>query len=223
MRNNTQANILRVALKLFMEKGYSNTSVAMIGNELGITKGNIVFHYKAKEEMLVELVNKLCDFQWRLMEREVADGTSSLLAYLLEIATMVSVADENEVERDIYVAAYTNPVSLELIRKNDTRKARMVFEAFCPGWTEQDFINTENIVSGIEYSMFMTGNTQQLTLDERICCGLDAVMTLYGLPKELRQAKLQKVLDMDYRSLGRRILKEFYEYVTKECGEIAEA
>ena len=217
MRNNTKANILRVALKLFMEKVYSNTSVSMIGKELGITKGNIVFHYKAKEEMLAELVNNLCEFQWRLMEREVADGKSSLLAYLLEIATMVSMAEENEVEKDIYVSAYTNPASLEIIRKNDTKKAQMVFKDFCPGWTEQEFINTENIVSGIEYSMFMTGNTQQITLDERICRGLDAIMMLYGLPKELRQAKLQKVLDMDYRNLGKRILKEFYEYVTEEC------
>jgi hypothetical protein len=44
---------------------------------------------------------------------------------------------------------------------------------------------------------------------------LDAIMLLYGVPADLRKAKIVKVLAMDYRALGRRILSEFKEYIDK--------
>ena len=69
-------------------------------------------------------------------------------------------------------------------------------------------------MSGIEYAMFMLENTETLTLDERIISSLDTIMKTYGLSEEIRKKKIQIVLDMDYRKLGRRILKEFIKYVS---------
>ena len=45
--------------------------------------------------------------------------------------------------------------------------------------------------------------------------GLDTILTLYGVPEDMRRAKIEKVLSMDYRALGRRILGEFREYIEK--------
>ena len=45
--------------------------------------------------------------------------------------------------------------------------------------------------------------------------GLDAILTLYGVPEAQRRQKIGKVLAMDYRALGRRILGEFKEYIEK--------
>lgn len=208
-------SILNAALNLFLEKGYSNTSVSMIGKEVGLAVGTIVFHFPAKEDMLVELVKELCDFQWKVMEQEVEEGKSSLVAYLLELATMASMTDENVVEKDLYVSAYTHSSALNIIRKNDTKKAKMVFGEYCPDWTEKEYIQAENAVSGIEYAMFMSENTEQLSLDERIAGSLDAVMKVYELPRELREAKIKKVLAMDYKKIGRKILKEFSQYVAE--------
>lgn len=214
--NDTRYRILLVALRMFWEKGYSNTSISMIAKELRGTasKGTVTFHFHTKEEILAVLIKELCEFQWELMEQQVAEGQSALVAYLLELATMASVADENAVEKDLYVSAYTNSLSLEIIRKNDTQKAKWVFGEYCPGWTENDYIKAENIVSGIEYAMFMLENTETLTLDERIISSLDTIMKTYGLSEEIRKKKIQIVLDMDYRKLGRRILKEFIKYVS---------
>ena len=41
------------------------------------------------------------------------------------------------------------------------------------------------------------------------------VPLLYGVPQELRKMKIEKVLAMDYRALGRRILAGFKEYIEK--------
>jgi hypothetical protein len=40
-------------------------------------------------------------------------------------------------------------------------------------------------------------------------------MTIYNVPEDIRRIKIEKVLAMDYRSIGNRIFKEFKEYVEK--------
>ena len=50
-------------------------------------------------------------------------------------------------------------------------------------------------------------------LDIRISGALNALMTIYNVPEEIRKVKLEKVFAMDYRSLGKQVLREFREYV----------
>ncbi|QOT12303.1 TetR/AcrR family transcriptional regulator [Paenibacillus sp. JNUCC32] len=52
--------ILTVALNLFMQKGYEQTSIQDIINELGgLTKGAIYHHFKSKEEILQAVTDHL--------------------------------------------------------------------------------------------------------------------------------------------------------------------
>lgn len=51
----TVAKILEVASRLFMEKGYDNTSIQDIVNNLGMSKGSIYHHFKSKEELLTRI------------------------------------------------------------------------------------------------------------------------------------------------------------------------
>ena len=213
---NTKLEIIHVALRLFLKNGYTNTSIAEIGKEVGISKGNLMFHFHTKEHLLAELIHLLCDFQWEVMEREAEHRESSLVAYLLELVTMASLCEENPIAMDLYVAAYVHPMSLRIIRKNDTQKTKAVFEQYCDGWSETDYIQTENVVSGIEYAMFITENTENLTLEQRISSTLDSIMKLYELPRELRHSMIEHVLAMDYKNLGEHILKEFTVYVEEK-------
>ena len=212
-RGNTRLEIIHTALTLFLRDGYSNTYIPAIAKEIGISKGNLMFHFRTKEHLLAELINMLCDFQWKLMERETTNGTAHLPAYLLEIATIASVCVENPVAKDLYVSAYIYPMALEIIRKNDTQKAKQVFGAYCKEWTETDFMRAENVVSGIEYAMLIDKNTEGISLEQRIESALDAIMKQYELPKELRKDEIARVLAMDYRGIGNHMLKEFTEYV----------
>lgn len=210
---NTRLEIIQVATKFFLEQGYTDTLVPRIAEEIGISKGNLTFHFPTKEHLLAELIKYLCDFQWQVMEQEVTEGNSRLIAYLFELTTMAGSCDENPIAKDLYVAAYIHPMSLRIIRENDTRKTKEIFAEYCPTWSERDFVCAENIVSGIEYAMFVTENTGGISLDENVAGCLDAIMKLYDVPKEVRERSIHNVLEMDYRRIGKRILQEFSEYV----------
>ena len=73
---------------------------------------------------------------------------------------------------------------------------------------------TENIVSGIEYATIMT-TEMEIPLPVQIERALNSILLLYEVPEDLRRSKIQKVLSMDYRALGRKILADFKQYISE--------
>ena len=56
----TVEKILEVSQRLFLEKGYDNTTIQDIVDELGgLTKGAIYHHFKSKEEIMDALSEKM--------------------------------------------------------------------------------------------------------------------------------------------------------------------
>lgn len=51
----TVGKILEVSKRLFLEKGYDNTKIQDIADELGMTKGVIYHHFESKEEIMNKL------------------------------------------------------------------------------------------------------------------------------------------------------------------------
>jgi AcrR family transcriptional regulator len=60
-REETRKLILDVALELFVSEGYETASISQIASRLGITKAAVYYHYHAKEEMLLSLVEPFLD------------------------------------------------------------------------------------------------------------------------------------------------------------------
>ncbi|MBQ9139708.1 MAG: TetR/AcrR family transcriptional regulator [Ruminococcus sp.] len=206
--------IVQIASKLYLEKGFSETSNKEICDILNISPGNLTFHYPQREHVLTEFVKELCDFQWHMIDILEQDDKSPLLALCIEFATMAAAAEDNEAIRDIYTSAYTHPMPLSVIRENDVRKTQQIFSEFNPDWTDEQYIVMENLYSAVEYGMFSSAEQGRVSLDMRVACGLDAAMRLYNVPEALRNQKIEKIIAMDYRSLGKRILSDFKDYIT---------
>ncbi len=213
-KENTRDKIIRVSTRMFLENGYSATTVQMVCSELGISKGNFTFHFPSKEDVLAVLTDRLCKFQWKLIKEETDDGISSLLALCFELMTMASACEENEVAKDFFISAYQSPKCLEIIHNNDTARAKEVFAEYCSDWTDEQFREAEILVAGIEHST-LNAIDKTVQLETRISGALNTIMMIYNVPEEIRRIKIKKVLALDYRSIGKRIFKEFKEYVEK--------
>ncbi len=206
--------IVQIASRLYLEKGFEDTSNKEICDILRISPGNLTFHYPQREHVLTEFVKELCDFQRRMIDVLAQEDKSPLLALCIEFATMAAAAEDNAAIRDIYISAYTHPMSLEVIRENDTKKTQQIFTEFNPDWTDEQFRVMETMYSGIEYAIFSSAGHNDLSLDMRVACGLDAALRLYNVPEALRNQKIEKIIAMDYRSMGKRILSDFKDYIT---------
>lgn len=211
--NITKHEIIRVASRMFLEDGYSKTTIRAISSELDISPGHLMFYFPTKDHLLAEVVDMLCDFQWRLIRRVTDEGASKLMAVCFELTTMAAACEASEIARDLYISSYTHPLTLEKIRKNDAGRAKGIFGEYCQGWSDVQFLEAETLISGIEYSTLMTTESSS-PLDVRISGALNALMAIYNVPEEIRRDKINKALSMDYRSMGKQILSEFIKYVT---------
>ena len=106
------------------------------------------------------------------------------------------------------------PLCLDLIRRNDTQRAKKVFGEYRPDWTDEQFAEAEVLVSGIEFATLMTAG-DPVSLEARITGALTNILTIYGIPEETRSIKLKKVFAMDYKALGKRVRESFKEYVAE--------
>lgn len=210
---NTRYKILLCATKLFLEKGYTNTYVTNITNMLKISTGNLTFHFPTKEHILAELIGELNAFQKQTESGMEQTGYGLPIAYLQELAMFASVCEENPNIRDLVIAAYTHTLSLEIIRENDTIRTKHTFGEFCTNWTDEHFIQAENVVSGIEYAMYRLENTQDISFEQRVTSGIDAIMKIYEVPEHIRQRIVAEVMSSDYRDRGSHMFEEFCRHV----------
>lgn len=210
----TRLEIIQVATRKFLENGFTDTSLKAISDELGMSTGNLTFYFPSKEHLLAVLIGMLCDYQWKLIEEEAAEGFSSVMAICLELIATAAMCEDNAAAKDGFLSAYSSPICLEIIRRNDEERAKQVFKPYCPDWTDEQFAEAETLVSGIEYATLMTTG-DSAPLETRIIGALKVILSIYNIPEEMQKAKIQKVLTMDYHEIGRRVLNGFQAYVTK--------
>lgn len=83
----TKAKILRVAEKLFAEKGYNGTSIDKIAKTAGVNKGLIYYHFKDKKDIFVSIMKNIIN--------EIEQNIR------LSVPTEVSESDELQLQRKI--------------------------------------------------------------------------------------------------------------------------
>ena len=210
----TKAVIIKAASELFFEYGFSKTTSTALCRRADISSGHLTFYFPTKEHILAVLVKMMCDYQGQEMEKAADEGQSSLLAYCLELSTLVAIGEEIPEMQDFLVAAYTHPMTLDFIRANDVEKLRRVFAASTEGWSDEKFTETEALISGIEYATIMK-TEHSASVEKRLEGALDSIMLLLGVPAETREKKLRRVLAMDYLSIGRKVYEDFRRYVTE--------
>ena len=211
--NTTKYEIIQEATRLFLSKGYSNTTPKQICDTLDISTGNLTYYFPTKEHLLAVLVDMLCKFQAKTIQDMVEeDGLTSLLAVCLELTAMAAMSEESEIAKDLFLSAYSSPICLEIIRRNDAQRSKLVYGQFCPDWNDQQFAEAESLVSGIEYATLMTTNDSS-PLEMRIMGALNSILMIYNVPEALRRQKIEKALAIDYRTQGRYILERFTEFV----------
>ncbi|MBI4832230.1 MAG: TetR/AcrR family transcriptional regulator [Candidatus Lindowbacteria bacterium] len=85
----TRERILRAAMELFRQHGFHNTSIAQILQRAKITKGGFYFHFKSKEELGFEVLERTRDFWMENVIDAIAQepGVRRRIKRMVEIMT----------------------------------------------------------------------------------------------------------------------------------------
>ena len=210
--NETKNAIIRVAIEMFLERGFTNTSVRAIAAELGISTGNITFYFPSKEHLLRVLVEMLCDSQWSMLEQQADEEETALIAFCMETMTVAAACEQNEIARDLFLSVFQSELCRNLLRENHVARAERIFSEYCGDWTHQQFRIAEILVMGIQYAVIIPTDVE-IPLSERIAGALNQILSIYGVPENNRAEKIRRILALDYNDIRQRVREGSLRYV----------
>jgi AcrR family transcriptional regulator len=99
----TRARLIAAAAHLFAERGYSATSVAAIGEEAGVSRGLVNFHFQTKEKLLHAVIEVLvADLESHMFPPGATVTDPIELLWILVEAHRAFVADQPERARLLF-------------------------------------------------------------------------------------------------------------------------
>ncbi len=121
-RGDTRERILDVALELFNEQGYDKTSLREIAERLGVTKAALYYHFKSKEDILLELHLRL-----HALGRDALDQLDALSddGALVEAWPTIldRFIDEVLANRDLFLLHQRNQNAFRALEGNERHEA----------------------------------------------------------------------------------------------------
>lgn len=81
----TRQRLVDAAARLFAERGYSASSVAAIGEEAGVSRGLVNFHFATKENLLHAVIQQLVDeLEQRMFPADPPDDPLEALGVMVQ-------------------------------------------------------------------------------------------------------------------------------------------
>lgn len=172
--------ILSACVKLFVERGYKETTMNDILSAADVSCGTFQNIFKTKSGVLFELVRFMFEEQFS-QAAAVAEKEKPYLLYAAETAVQIALVERSENLRQIYTVAYNTPRAAEYIYQQTSTKLFELFSSYLPTFSESDFYELEIGTAGIMRGYMMHPCDKYFTLEKKlsrfspryfICCSL---------------------------------------------------
>lgn len=200
--------VLVVASRLFLEKGYTATSLREIAKKSDVNIGSLIYFFENKENILCELVEFVLAGQFKSAEDIVKDKTEDpLLFWAFETTLQLHMAECSEHIRELYVTAYSFPKSSNLIYQTTAGKMPGVFGALHPDYEAKDFYELEIASGGIIRGFMSVPCDMYFTMERKVKRYLETSFAVYGVSKEKTQEAIQFISQYDFRNIAHQVIE----------------
>ena len=202
--------ILAASVRLFLEKGYTNTKLAEILKEADVSAGSFQNIFHTKDGVLTELIGMMFGRQFGAVKPLTANAPSPAYIYAVETALQLALAEQSENLRDIYVEAYTFPATAEIIHRSTTAELQTAFGAYLPGCAECDFYEMELGTAGMMRGYMARKCDPYFTLERKIRRFLSMSLSAFQVPEEERERIIAFVTGVDVRAEARKVMDALF-------------
>lgn len=210
----TQQKVLRAAVALFLEKGYTKTTTGEIAKAAGIGQSSFFHVFPSKEALLLELVQRMFSGQFALAGQHSGEQDPVLL-YAVETALQLHIAELTEPLRELYVTGYSLPTTSAYIYRSTAERLQGIFGEYLPHAQAKDFYEMEIASAGIMRSFMAVPCDLYFTAEVKIARFLDCALKLYDVPEEKRAAITAAVLQMDLHTMASGIIQKTVQQAEK--------
>ena len=182
--------ILTACVRLFLEKGYKGTTVAEIIREADVSASSFQNIFRAKDGVLVELVEFMFGNQFGVARKIAGENASPVFVYAVETSIQMTLTELNENLREIYLEAYTHQEAMDYIHEH----------------TSELEIGTAGIMRG-----YMARKCDKyFTLEKKLSRFLAMTMSAFKVPEEEQEKIIGSISGLDIRGISEQVMRELF-------------
>ena len=199
--------VLHTAARLFLEQGYTATTVREISKKSEVEINAMVRAFGNKENILCQLVEYALEGQFAATEQFLGGATDDpVLFYAAETTLQLYMAESSEQIRDLYAAAYSMPESSALIMRSITGKLEQLFKAYQPDLEGKDFYEFEIATGGVMRGFMTVPCNLYFTMERKVRRFIECVFRIFQVPEEKTEEAIAFVSQFDYPTLARQTI-----------------
>lgn len=210
----TQQKVLRGAVTLFLENGYTKTTTGEIAKAAGIGQSSFFHVFPSKEALLLELVKRMFSGQFALAGQHSGEQDPVLL-YAVETALQLHIAELTEPLRELYVTAYTLPSTSAYLYRSTAKRLEGIFGDYLSDAEAKDFYEMEIASAGMMRSFMAVPCDVYFTVERKIARFLECALKLYNVPVERRREVTAAVLQLDLHAMAAGIIRTTVQQAEK--------
>ena len=203
--------ILTVCVKLFLEKGYSRTTLAEIVEKADVSYSSFQNIFRAKEGVLTELTGFMFSNQFTAARGAAGQNLPPVCVYAVETAIQITLTELNENLREIYIEAYTRKDASEYIFRETAKELHRIFGPYQPELTQRDFYELEIGSASIMRGYMAHPCDDALTLEKKLRLFLTMSLRAYRVPEDELERTIRFVESLDIRAIAERVMHTLFQ------------
>lgn len=210
--------ILTVCVRMFVEKGFKNTTMLDIIREADVSSGTFQNIFRTKDGVLKELIDIMFRNQFGAAQSATDPAANSVLIYATEIAIQLAIVELNENLREIYVEAYTEKNLSEYIYQKTSTELYKIFSVYNPGWAESDFYESDIGSAGMMRAYMMRECDKYFTLKKKIERYLNMSLRCYNVPVRIIEETVAAVDSVDIVEMAKKVMEKLFSALEMTFG-----
>lgn len=209
--------VLHTAARLFLQKGYTATTLRKIAKEAGVNIGSVMYLYESKENILCDLVSFVMGGQFAATEKLLAGKTEDMLLFwAAETTLQLYIAESTEYIRELYLAAYSHSKPASLIYQYIAEKMQLYFKAYYPDYEIKDFYELEIATGGIIRGFMSVPCDMYFTMQRKVKRYLETSFLVYKVPEAKIQEAIDFVSQIDFEAAAPQVIESLLAALDKQ-------
>lgn len=202
-----RARVLHAASKMFLKKGYTDTTLKELADYSGVDINAINRTFRSKENILAGLVVHVLEGQFEAAHKLFDSKTDDkILYYAAETTLQLYITESSEEIRNLYISAYSMPVTTMLIQDNITGKLQEIFGDYLPHLESKDFYEREIGSGGVMRGFMTIPCDRYFTMQRKIAAFLECTFKIYDVPEEKIRESIDFVSQFDYVTIAKNVI-----------------
>ncbi len=166
--------------------------------------------------MLADLTQFMFGNQFDVAGKIIGEDADPVLLYAVETSIQLTLAELNEVLREVYVEVYTQPNLVALVHQKTAPELQKIFGSYLPNTNGSGFYEIDIGTAGLMRAYMARPCDVYFTLERKLNRFLRMSLSIFEVPTDKIDAVLRTINGLDIRSIANEVMQQLFRALEME-------